>query len=173
MWNKIVAVILLMMASNTIAQTCKMDTIPSTTPTTRFEINGDGTVTDELTGLMWKQCLEGQSGIDCTQESAQTFIWKVARQQAIDVNKNKNFAGHDDWRIPNIKELSSIVESECYEPAINLNVFPNMPGKFVWSSTPFANGTNHAWGVDFSSGYAGYSFRDSADKLVRLVRSIR
>ena len=171
MWNKIITISLLVIVSNATAQICKKETIPATTPTARFEINGDGTVTDELTGLMWKRCLEGQSGIGCTQISAQAFIWEAAKQQADNVNKKSRFAGYSDWRIPNIKELSSIVENKCHDPAINLSVFPNTPSIFVWSSTPSISGKNHAWGVDFSSGYAGYSLRDSADKSVRLVRS--
>ena len=171
MRSKILAASLLVLASNVAAQICKTDTMPSVTPTARFQNNGDGTVTDELTGLMWKRCLEGQ-GDACVNKSAKSFVWLAAKQHVSEINKNNPFAGYSDWRLPNIKELSSIVEHRCYDPAINLDVFPNMLSIFVWSATPFVNGDKHAWGVDFNSGYAGYSFRDSANKSVRLVRSL-
>ena len=60
-----------------------------------FVDNGDGTVTDEATGLMWQQADSG-SGMD----------WEDALEYA----ENSTLAGYDDWRLPNVKELQSIVD---------------------------------------------------------------
>ncbi|WP_177428214.1 Lcl C-terminal domain-containing protein [Candidatus Venteria ishoeyi] len=129
------------------AQTCD-PSIEATAPASRFDINGDGTVTDRKTGLMWKQCLEGLSGIDCT-GTASTTTWEVALSAAED----STFAGYNDWRLPNIKELASIVERKCMNPAINLSVFPVSPG-FAWSSTPRVNYPEKVWGIQFSGSYS-------------------
>jgi len=150
------------------AQTCQTASIPSTTPTSRFTMNGNGTVTDTKTGLMWKKCSEGQSGTDCSSGSAATYTWQQALQQAQTVNSG-SFAGYSDWRVPNVKELVSITEKQCVEPAINLTVFPNTPSSWFWSSSPGASVSNGAWIVYFSIGNSSYDFKDSFN-YVRLVR---
>ncbi|MCI5228088.1 MAG: DUF1566 domain-containing protein, partial [Candidatus Electrothrix sp. AX2] len=104
-------------------QTCRTDFIPASTPDSQLVDNGDGTVTDSKTGLMWKQCLEGLSGSDCATGSAESFTWQEALQQPGVINHAGGFAGYTDWRLPNINELISIVEEQCYNPAINLNRF--------------------------------------------------
>lgn len=152
------------------AQTCQTATIQSTTPTSRFINHGNGTVSDQQTGLMWKRCSEGQNGTDCSTGSAQTFNWQAALQQAQTVNSNGGFADYNDWRLPNIKELRSIVEIQCIDPAINLGVFINTPSVVFWSSSTYADGSYEAWVFNFS--YA----HDSSDnkyynRYVRLVRS--
>lgn len=60
-----------------------------------FEANGDGTITDHATGLMWQQADSGR-GMD----------WKAALAYA----ESATVAGYDDWRLPNVKELQSIVD---------------------------------------------------------------
>ncbi|OOZ38542.1 hypothetical protein BOW53_15155 [Solemya pervernicosa gill symbiont] len=96
-----------------------------TTPDSRFTDNGDGTVSDELTGLMWKQCSEGLSTTTtaCDTGGSATYGWQSALGQAWTVN-GVGFAGNNDWRLPNLKELASIVEQGCHEPSINETLFP-------------------------------------------------
>ena len=60
------------------AQTCQTNRILATTPTNRFTINNDGTVSDTKTGLTWKKCSEGQSGVDCRIGTATTYTWQGA-----------------------------------------------------------------------------------------------
>ncbi|MCI5114223.1 MAG: DUF1566 domain-containing protein [Candidatus Electrothrix sp. AX1] len=175
-----------MVAATTVhaAQTCKTDSIPASTPDSQLIDNGDGTVTDTKTGLMWKQCLEGLSG-DCS-GIADTFTWQQALLQPGTVNANGGFAGYTDWRLPNIQELNSLVEEQCYEPAINLTYFPNTPTYlsntptsyvwFVWSGSPDADNSDvtfhSAWNVNFTNGDSGaYNRTDSY--AVRLVRNAR
>lgn len=147
------------------AQTCR-DNIPASAPDSRFTDNGNGTVTDLATGLIWKQCAEGLSGAGCLSGSATRFAWQQALQHAADAV----FAGSSLWRLPNKKELASLVEQRCGDPAINTRYFPNTPSDWwFWSSSPFAGRPSSAWSVHFSYGYVYYEFKDNAF-YVRLVR---
>jgi hypothetical protein len=146
--------------------------IPASTPDSQLIDNGDGTVTDTKTGLMWKQCLEGLSGSNCETGSADSFTWQQALQQPGTVNDAGGFASYTDWRLPNIRELFSIVEQQCYLPAINTTHFPNTPTSYVWSGSPYASPTRttRAWYVHFSYGHSDYDSRTDS-YAVRLVRN--
>ena len=154
------------------AQTCRTETeVPSTTPASRFLKHGNGTVTDTVSGLMWAQCAEGLSGSACTVGMATTLTWEAALIRA----RDSGLAGYTDWRLPNIKELSSIVEERCGIPAINLAVFPapdpsTLTGSF-WSASGVASSPQFAWSVRFLDGFTAASIRDFHYERVRLVRS--
>ncbi len=60
-----------------------------------FVDNGDGTITDRATSLMWMKA-----------DSDRTMNW----QEALEYAENLEYGGHDDWRLPNVKELQSIVD---------------------------------------------------------------
>ncbi len=153
-----------MLAANVQAQTCNPNMLAST-PDNRFTVNNDGTVTDVRTNLTWKRCLEGQSGTDCSSGSPTAFTWQTALQHAA--------AQGNGWRLPNTKELTSLVELRCIDPAINLHIFPNTPtlGSVVWSGSPVADDSDRAWGLNLGDGQNGYFPRDrSNDTYVRLVR---
>lgn len=152
------------------AQTCKPESIPASTPNSQLQDNGDGTITDTKTGLIWKRCLEGQSGSDCASGSAEAFTWQQALQRAQTVNSSGGFAGFSDWRLPTIKELSSLVEHQCVDPAINLTRFPNASNHWLWSSSAVAGFPNYAWGVFFLNGSTNWSDKSDGYQL-RLVRS--
>ncbi|WP_446011600.1 Lcl C-terminal domain-containing protein [Candidatus Electrothrix sp.] len=152
------------------AQTCRTDSIPASTPNSQLIDNGNGTVTDLKTGLMWKQCLEGVSGNTCEDGSPSEFTWQEALQQPGTVNAAGGFAGYTDWRLPNIRELDTLVEEQCYNPAINLNRFPNTPSSDVWSGSPYAGSSVHAWGVCFGHGDSDIDNRNDVYGAVRLVR---
>ena len=155
------------------AQTCN-DSATKTAPDSRYTDNGNGTVTDNQTGLMWKQCSEGLSNSDnavpaCDTGSAITYTWQGALSHAQTVN-SASFAGHSDWRLPNVKELSSLVEMACYWPAINVNRFPNTLSSGYWSSSPVADRSASAWNVHFSVGSGGGNLKAGGHYYVRLVR---
>ena len=152
------------------AQTCKPESIPASTPNSQLQDNGDGTITDTKTGLIWKRCLEGQSGSDCASGSAEAFTWQQALQRAQTVNSSGGFAGFSDWRLPTIKELSSLVEHQCVDPAINLTRFPNASNHWLWSSSAVAGSADDAWSVSFYNGYSYWGNKGS-DNQLRLVRS--
>jgi hypothetical protein len=144
--------------------------IPASTPDSQLIDNGDGTVTDSKTGLMWKQCVEGLSGSTCATGTADTFTWQAALQQPGTVNGGGGFAGYTDWRLPDIAELESLVEKQCHSPAINTTRFPNTPSSTVWSGSPYAHYSGIAWYVGFNNGYSNFGYR-FGNYGVRLVRS--
>jgi len=124
------------------AQDCN-DNMPVVTPNERFEIQGNGsTVLDKNTGLLWKKCAEGQvynSGSGNCDGNARLYVPNEALAFEEHINTT-GYAGYNDWRLPNIKELSSIVEPSCVNPAINIVIFRNTPGGFFRSSTPSPGG---------------------------------
>jgi len=162
---------LLAISSSVLAQTCNPDLTPASTPDSQLKDNGDGTITDTKTGLMWKQCVEGRLGKDCREGALVSLTWQQAKQRAKSVNNGGGFAGHREWRVPTIKELNSLVERQCAEPAINLSRFPSTLDVSYWSSSVFEGNTDAAWTVVFKNGEAAWYFKDSAF-LLRLVRTV-
>lgn len=156
-----------------LAQTCPAG-YPLSTPSSDFADAGGGTVRHLPTGLIWKRCAEGQdwNGSTCT-GSAAGYNWQQAFQRAHAVNAGAVGtwnAGQTDWRVPNVNELKSIVESGCYGPAINTVEFPATLGSFFWSGSPFAGYSDNAWYVLFGIGDDSWSGRSNAYQ-VRLVRA--
>ena len=134
---------------------CKAESIRAATPTADFIDNRDGTVTHKQTGLVWMRCALGQNwdGKSCTGE-AKKHNWKKALQAAPDFNAAGGYANHADWRLPNIKELDSIVETQCMWPSINTEIFPGTPSLRFWSSTlSTSHQYGYAWFIRFNDGY--------------------
>lgn len=140
---------------NSFAQTCN-DRILPVTPDERFELS-EYEVTDLRTGLIWQRCSVGQQwdGTNCT-GSAIYYTWPEALALA-----------SGGWRVPNINELLSIVETACANPAINSNIFPNTMVDRYWTSSPYNGLTVSSVGFDY--GYDG--LRQKVDSsFARLVR---
>lgn len=113
--------------------------------------NGDGTVTDTVTGLMWDKCPYGQTANDCSGGSALRFKWANALAQTVALN-GINYKGHNDWRMPSIRELESLVLIRLTHPAIDDVAFPNTDvSQSYWSST-LAVHDSSAWAVPFQTG---------------------
>ncbi|MFC1883163.1 DUF1566 domain-containing protein [Thermodesulfobacteriota bacterium] len=124
--------------------------------TADFEDNGDGTVTDHATGLIWQQ---GESEMK---------DWETACAYC----ESLSLAGKNDWRLPNIKELKSIVDYDKYNPAINtayFTDFPEVKHSYYWSSTAHSNMEGYAGAVLFFSGGVLYGCK-SGDHFTRCVR---
>ena len=121
-------------------------------------------ITDTTTGLIWKRCSEGQtwSAGTCT-GTALTFTHEQALQRATIQ------AGAAGWRLPNVKELSSIVDASRTNPAIDTAAFPATPSNWYWTSSPYAGGSDYAWVVSFDDGGVG----DLSRYLTRRVRLVR
>jgi hypothetical protein len=115
------------------AQFCA-SVIKPTAPDQRYSLNGDATVTDLETGLMWRRCSEGQSGENCSSGAASLYTWTQALQDVDSVNTTGGFAGYTDWRLPNIKELASLIEYQCRMPSINQTIFPLTTPSSYWST---------------------------------------
>lgn len=141
------------------AQTCQR-AIKSTVPDTDLSSGAhDGTVTHIPTGLIWRKCSEGQTydaASDSCSGTPATYTWQQALQRARAVNQGSTgqSLNQTDWRVPNVKELRSLVEQACASPAINADRqgFPLTPAAMFWSSSPFAHSVGEAWGVDFDLG---------------------
>lgn len=119
----------------------------------RFIDHGDGTVTDACTGLMWQQ-----------ETTPDTYAWC----EGLEYCENLTLAGHDDWRLPNVRELQSVVDYSLFDPPID-PVFGTV-SDWYWSSTSYAPGALYAWPVSFVTGGVGIGGKD-ATLYVRAVRS--
>jgi len=115
--------------------------------------NGDGTVTDSLTGLMGQQ------------ESAGPMDWAAAAAYS----RNLTLAGYEDWRLPSREELESILAGSHHDPAVNTYYFPDTQSSPYWSSDALAGHDESAWHVNFGRGHAYHDFKSNTH-YVRAVR---
>jgi RHS repeat-associated protein len=162
-----VLVTLLALSVQTVQAVTCQNNLPASNPDTAYIVHaGNGTATDSRTGLMWKVCAEGQSwsGGTCV-NSATAHTWAAALALA----EGATDAGYNDWRLPNLKELRSLVEECRVGPSINDTVFPATPSSIFWSGSPYVDSVYGAWGVGFSDGYAYGNNRNDAGSI-RLVR---
>ena len=117
--------------------------------------SADGSeVTDTKTNLIWRRCPEGMAwsaGTGTCTGTALALTHEGALQQAAAQT------GTLGWRLPNVKELSSIVDKTVINPAIDSAIFPATPASLFWSSSPFVTGASSAWVVDFGAGVVGGS----------------
>lgn len=149
-------------------QYCR-DYRPVTTPSEDFTIHHDGTVTHRRTGLMWMRCSQGQAWTGTTCEGhASKHSWRDAMQLA----DEREYAGYDDWRLPEREEMESLLEKRCETPMINLEIFPNTPSNWYWTaSMPGLEDDSHmAWYVSFSLGRVHNQRKENRNR-VRLVRT--
>lgn len=126
-----------------------------------FTDNGDGTITDQNTGLTW-EALSDDGGIH---DKDATYSWDDAVLVKIATLNAQSFAGHDDWRLPNVRELQSIVSYATYGPAVQAAFHSGcstgcaLPSCSctpssgpAWSSTTHPGALGYAWTVSFGDG---------------------
>lgn len=147
-------------------QTCRSD-LSASTPAVRYIFNDDGTVVDTVTQLVWKRCSEGLSGKNCESGKASTLTWT----EAVTVAATSKFSGKNDWRVPTIQELDSIVEYRCTMPAVNAEVFPATLISNYWSSSHFAGYPNGSWNINFNDG-SHETCNKNWNLYLRLVRGM-
>lgn len=132
----------------------------------RFVDNGNGTIKDTKTGLVWVK----NPHTDLPEKFKNYMVWK----DAIQACKELNFVGKKDWRLPTIEELRELVDymrgAKSGEPAIDTKFFPDTKCSWYWSITPCVWGSYNAWVVYFDYGDVGDSYKDSSN-YVRPVRS--
>ncbi|MBF0573222.1 MAG: DUF1566 domain-containing protein [Desulfamplus sp.] len=122
----------------------------------RYEANDNGTVIDHATGLIWQQ-----SGSEIN------FSYKAALDYVDNLN-NQSFAGYNDWRIPTISELLSLLEPEKVNGYLHISQLFDGKQQWCWSSDKRTK--NSGWYVFFYSGNVNWDFLD-LDNYVRAVRS--
>lgn len=116
---------------------------------TQYLDHGNGTLTDQETGYTWFRCSAGQVWADgkCkgravlrNYEDAQAW---AAQAQVADTS---------NWRIPEIDEMSSIIEKDCRSPAVDINAFPGIEPENYWSNEDNFWIGSMAWSLFFFKG---------------------
>jgi|WetSurMetagenome_2_1015567.scaffolds.fasta_scaffold00050_2 hypothetical protein len=133
--------------------------------------NGDGTITDNNTGLMWQQ-----------QDDGNTYTWYEAsgtanatyNKSSLDVCGSLTLAGYSDWRLPAFNELVSIVDYSIAlpGPTIDSTIFTDTKQAPYWASeVSAAYAATYAWALDFYYGWGKYMLNEK--KAARYVRCVR
>lgn len=132
-------------------------------PVNVFVDNGNGTITDKITGLMWqKEMAPGR------------FTWS----QALEYTSNLILAGYSDWRLPNINELQTLIDYSTRGPAIYPIFKPHTENRnYYWSSTTYlrnyAFNIPDSWTVCFYDGRVGGGHKQLSIPSVRAVRTVQ
>jgi len=136
----------------------------------RYKDIGNGTILDEKTNLTWMKCAHGMTWENsmCVGQSTRVD-WQKAIFVANHFNDYEGFAGYKNWRLPTQKELESIVEKRCFQPAINQANFPHTVSTGFWTITENSTSKYHAMLVFFLHGES-YLSNKQAEWFVRLVR---
>lgn len=116
----------------------------------RFVKREDGTVIDNMLGVIWGATLEGRK------------TWTEAKQACEKLGKG--------WRLPTVSELFSLVDRKKYNPAIDTNIFPDTKSSWYWTSELVAGSDGYAWFVNFYDGCVD-SFYKYNYNYVRPVRA--
>jgi len=122
------------------------------------------TVMDSFTALRWTKCSmldnnEVDSSVECS-GNHKKYSW----ENSLTACESLNFAGITNWRLPNIKELQSIVAYETsHAPRIDSDLFPNTADYYYWSSTSYNNTAGHplAWSINFLYGETHIGYKES------------
>lgn len=137
-------------------------------PSCPYKDNGDGTVSDIRTNLMWMRCSLGQqwTGSTCINEAEE-----YNHPNSVYTRKypTSNHAGYTDWRLPSLDELKSIIQASCQAPAVNRDVFPATPLGSYYSSE--YGSCQFMPILDMTTGRAGTLYC-KMPAYFRLVRSI-
>ena len=131
----------------------------------RFTDNLDGTVTDNLTGLIWLK------NANCFGNRTWTNALSDSNSLANGSCSLTDSSSAGDWRLPNINELHSLVDLTKSNPALPTgHPFTGVQSYYYWSSTTYESFPNYAWDVDMSSGYVDNTFKDGYSHYVWPVR---
>lgn len=135
----------------------------------RFVDNGDGTVSDRTTGLMWEKKCDACGGLH---DAGYGYLWSGTADdtvwdwiEAVNHEGGEGFAGYDDWRVPNVRELFSLLDFERFNPAVAPAFDGALCGlgcddmntaecsctgmSYYWTSTTFGDFPAHAVVVGF------------------------
>jgi hypothetical protein len=148
--------------------------------TRNYVDNGDGTVSDTKTGLMWEKLSQDGS----IHDFGNTYTWDNAFAVHLAGLNSGTFAGHNDWRLPNVNELQSLANYGALNPAVdaafNTACAPSCTvltcsctqTHDYWSSTSLELDPRDVWVVEFLLGQVGYGLKSGLGILyVRAVRN--
>jgi hypothetical protein len=131
-----------------------------------FVDNNDGTVTDKNSGLVWVKD-PSQCGGRFGRAGAPT---RLSLKKAAEACEQLSYARRDDWRLPTVEELSSLVNAGRSYPAIDTDRFPGCMSFHYWTSTPASGPKPGRWLVDFATGFVRAVTAEESAKYVRPVR---
>jgi Protein of unknown function (DUF1566) len=144
----------------------------------RFQDNGNGTLTDRLTGLQWEQKTNDAS----VHDAGNVYTWSTGYTAAdgtaytsflATLNSTGCFANHCDWRLPVLSELLTILKDPypcTTSPCIDQAVFGPTPAIGNWAATTYVGNQWEAWGVSFQTGNVFNLSKTAAFYYVRAVR---
>lgn len=146
----------------------------------RYVDNGDGTITDSATGLMWEKLAADLS----IHNRKAMYTWEAAFTNKIAMLNQVGFADHNDWRLPNVNELHSLVDygpttsgigsafdTDCAIPCTITDCSCTDTGHPYWSSTTYQVDPSTAWSIAFEP---GGSFGGADPKVgLAYVRAVR
>lgn len=123
-------------------------------PSPRFIDQGDGTVTDALTGLDWTKAANTPGPAGCSPGTVKGWQASLDHVQCLN---DASYLGHQDWRMPNKFELRSLVDYKNSSPALPTgHPFTNVSSAVYWTSTTIVSSSNRgAWSVNFFDGAQG------------------
>ena len=107
-----------------------------------FNNNGDGTITDNKTGLIWQQT-----------PTTNQMTW----EEALIYASTLTAGGKSGWRMPNIKELQSLNDEKLFKPSFDKNYYPTIAAANFWSSTSMQNTSSKAWDINVDYGIVSYN----------------
>ena len=158
-FHKVLISTLLLQSATATAQVCFRDITPQVMSTANFDFSISAEAKDTLSELIWARCVVGQTwdGTSCI-GAPKKLTWQealqAAAQYALDTGEN--------WRLPDIKELNTVIDRQCVTPPINLTIFPNTPASQengLWSSTPYVveeDEETNAWYITLGFGEMNY-----------------
>ncbi len=147
------------------------DTSTPPKPFSLYSFSGPaGTVVDTATNLMWKSCVEGQNLSSFCAGAGSLMNWAAGQSIAA----ASTHGGYNDWRMPSLIELQSLLATGCPSPQINTSVFANTPANsYTWTGQTSATDSALAFFMFFANGSAGPVNKVSGSGVVRLVRGVQ
>lgn len=142
-----------------------------------FADNGDGTISDSRTGLMWETLSDDGS----VHDKDTVYSWSTAISGKVATLNATSFAGYTDWRLPNVNELQSLANYGAVGPAVHAPLHSGcVPAcaatacsctrsATYWTSTTYQSFPASAWHVDFNIGAVGFGNKGNSGS-VRAVR---
>jgi hypothetical protein len=116
-----------------------------------FTDNGNGTITDNFTGLIWQKI-----------QPVNSMTWEEALLYASALS----LAGKTDWRLPNIKEIQSLNDEKLFKPSFNKSYFTAVSSGNFWSSTTMSNTSAKAWDINVDYGIVSYNDKSVKENVL-------
>ncbi len=119
--------------------------IPRPSLASEYVDNGDGTVTDQASGLIWQQPHEHEQR-----------TWK----QAVNYCNNLTLGDSNNWRLPAVDELESLINKDRFAPSIDTHYFNDTISAYFWSTSSDEAESDHVWIVGFNSGHVSTEHKE-------------